>query len=132
MLFLMSFALRIKHSKQRVECVLNGEIQYQELCELFDKLREDFKSNEWDLLIDAIKASFKVSADKVRVLADLPTIFRRISIVAPGAVEYGLSRMYEQLSLGRRRVLVVHTMEEALQWLDREPEVELARSTQWP
>jgi hypothetical protein len=98
-----------------IRTTASGRVTGHDLVEYYRRLRAhpDFRSNLNEIFDAARVDTFDVTAEDVRALSSITEEFTkrgvpvRVAIVAPGDLEFGMSRMYEMLQVQSINVLKV-------------------------
>jgi uncharacterized protein YcaQ len=109
-----------------IRTTATGRVTGQDLVEYYRRLRAhpDFRSNLNEIFDAGQVEAVDVTAEDVRRLSGITEEFTkhgvpvRVAIIAPGDVEFGMSRMYEMLQVQSINVLkVFRDRKTAEEWL---------------
>jgi hypothetical protein len=98
-----------------IRTTASGRVTGHDLVEYYRRLRAhpDFRSNLNEIFDATLVDTVDVAAEDVRALSSITEEFTkhgvpvRVAIVAPGDLEFGMSRMYEMLQVQSINVLRV-------------------------
>lgn len=114
--------------EQRLIVVTNRElVSVEDVNEMRRRLHADphFSPN-YDVLNDSSRLKSQYSADEIFEFSviELPPI--KVAIVAPSDLNFGVARMWQQLSEDRTvaQIGVFRTVPDALEWLERPAELQ--------
>ena len=111
----MPIQMIIERNTGLIRTTASGRVSGRDLVEYYHRLRThpDFKSN-LNEIFDATRVdAIDVTADDVRRLSSITEEFTKkgvpvkVAIIAPGDLEFGMSRMYEMLQVQSINVLKV-------------------------
>jgi|WetSurMetagenome_2_1015567.scaffolds.fasta_scaffold1069354_1 hypothetical protein len=122
----MPIRMVIERDTALIRTTASGRVTGQDLVEYYRRLRAhpDFRSNLNEIFDASQVEAVDLTAEDVRRLSGITEEFTkhgvpvRVAIIAPGDVEFGMSRMYEMLQVQSINVLrVFRDRKAAEEWL---------------
>ena len=126
----MPIRTMIDKGSDLIRTTASGRITGRDLVEYYHRLRAhpDFRSSLNEIFDATQVDTIDLTADDVRRLSSVTEEFTRrgvpvkVAIIAPGDLEFGMSRMYEMLQSQSINVLKVFRERDAAEaWIDHTP-----------